>query len=653
MRIIKIIVTSSLLTLNFNVFAQTIDTVKTQSLKEVIVIGAKDNLLYNNQLTTNQNLSKSEVSALRPEKLKDGLSLFPSLFLAPDGIGGQTITLRGYQQNQINIFYNGIPIRSNTEGSISMDGFFMSNADLTVEKGASSLIYASNSSGNVIRMENKLFFDEKIGITAGTFFGNNGKQNYNLSIHGKITDKISYQLSGNYYKRNSFVLSSKFNVIPDQPTTKERVNSDQENWETMATITYAPNKNHYFSLFGMYNNSEFGYTPSIDRARFRRMDSWQNTVLGLRSVSNFQKNLRLETNFYYTHLIDTLNQYTNKSFSTVRSVSFWNDQTLGTRVILSKDINKYHTFNVSADYKNDIHRQVWFKNAETKANTFIGAFEYKANLYKNLYLTSGISYNSTNPTYSSINSNLARKDLSAFNYQISTAYLLNNISKIHIGYSRNTIFPRIRDLFGDALLPYIPNPNLKVEKSDNFDIGYTTKLMDNKLNFTTSFYYSAIQDLLTQIKITDTTSQVINLQSAQYLGGELMVKYKPNKKIFGLMCYNYLKATNTSDNRTSDYIAYRPEHNLRLFGSYIPTKYFGIDVTYNYVSKRFYDNITSWKDVPNYSLVDIGIQSKPIDNITLWFKINNVFDENYFIAFDQPQAGREFRIGLNVEWNKK
>lgn len=649
----QIFFTSLIAILCYNLNAQTIDSTKAHVLNEVIVIDTKSTPSFTNQLATNQNLDANEVQSLRPEKIQDGLAFLPSLFLISDGIGGQTITLRGYQQNQINIFYNGIPIRSNTEGSIAMNAFFMSNSDVSVEKGASSLIYASNSSGNVIRMNDKLFYEDKVGIKASTFFGNNGKQNYNLAIHGKLAKALSYQIGGNFYRRNSFALSNNFDTIPDQPTTDERVNSDQRNLEIMSNISYTLNKNNYFSLFGMYNNSRFGYPPSLSRARYRRMDSWQNIILGVRSVSNLENNLRLETNTYYTHLVDTLNQYTDKTFSTVRNISYWNDQTIGTRIILSKEINRVHTINLSTDYKYDVHKQIWFTNAETKANTLIGIFEYKGNFYKKLFLTSGISYNFTNPVYSSINTNVERKNLTALNYQVSVAYVISLTNKVHIGYSRNTIFPRIRDLFGDALLPYIPNPNLKVEKSNNIDVGYTIKTMKNRLDISTSFYYSTIKDLLTQVRVTDTTSQVINLQSAQYVGGEFLLKYKLSKRTFGLVSYNYLKATNTSDNRTEDYIAYRPEHNLKLFLNYTPAEYFGIDVTCNYVSKRFYDNIVNWEYIPKYFLIDFGIQSKPIDNITIWFKVNNIFDENYFIAFDQPQAGREFRIGLTVEWDKK
>jgi len=649
----KIFGTICLTLVHFCLVAQSDTILISNELIEVVVIGEKPNSKFNNLATTNQNLKSGEIEMTRPEKLNDGLALLPSLYIAPDGIGGRTIVLRGYEQNRINIFLNGIPIRSNTEGSIVTEGFFMSSADVSIEKGASSLIYGSNSSGNVIRMDNKLFFAEKFGVKAGMFFGNNGKQNYNLAFHGKFSNKISYQFGANYYKRESFVLSSKFETVPEQPTTKERVNSDQENAEISGLIGYAPNSNHLFSLFAMYNNSEFGYTASIARPRFRRMDDWHNTIIGLRSVSKFRNNFRFESNFYYTHLVDTLNQYTDNTYSSIKSISHWNDQTLGTRIILSKNINDRHSLNASLDYKNDIHEQVWFKTAETKANTLNGTLEYKSNPIERLYLTSGVSYNFSNPAYTSLNVNTERKDLSAFNYQISTAYVIDKASKFHFGYSRNTIFPRMRDLFGDALLPYVPNPNLKVEKSDNFDLGFSTNAFQNKLELSTAFYHNSIQDLLTQIKVTDTSSQVVNLQAARFIGGEVMVKYRPTSKFFTLVSYNYLEASNKSENRTTDFIAYRPAHNLKAFISYNPIKYFGVDFTFSHTAKRYYDNITSWESLPNFSIFDIGVQSKPQKNLTIWFKVNNVFDENYFIAYDQPQPGREYRIGLNVEWNKK
>ena len=159
-------------------------------------------------------------------------------------------------------------------------------------------------------------------------------------------------------------------------------------------------------------------------------------------------------------------------------------------------------------------------------------------------------------------------------------------------------------------------------------------------------YYSKIKDLLTQVRATDTTNQVINLQSAIFSGGELMLKYSPNEKTFGMVSYSYLNARNISDGRTSDFIAYRPEHQLKTFMSFMPIKWIGVDLTYTFVSMRNYDNLGIWNTLPDYSIFDLGVTTKPIKYFTFWFKVNNLLDRDFVSAFDQPQPGREYRIGL-------
>ena len=625
------------------------DTIVIYDLPEVIIT-AHGFSKQENSNTTNSNLLAEQVALKRPEKITDGLTLLPGIYSVPDGIGGLTLNIRGFEQNRINVFFNGIPLRSNTEGRISMDGLFFTNSDISIEKGTASLIYGANSSGNVIRMDNIVFPDEKFGIKFNSFMGNNGKQSYNTLITGNITKKFYFQSSANYYKRNSINLANEFDTVSNQ-TNRTRVNSDQENLELLGIITYVPNSKHHISLTGMHNESKFGYPPSISSPRYRRMDFWHNTIIGLRHTSSFGDEINLETNIYYTYLNDTLNEYKDKTFTSIKRFSYWNDKTIGARGILTYQINTQHKLNYSIDYKNDIHEQAWFTTATTEANTLLTAIEYRGELVKSIFINAGSSYNFTNPIYVSSNENILRKDLSVWNYLFSAAYSPVSLNyKVHAGYSRNSIFPRMRDMFGDVLIGYSANPDLTFEISNNFDFGFDTKFFENKLSIQLGGYYSNIKNLITQVKVTDTTNQVINLQSSLFSGGELMVKYSPSDKLFGMLSYSYLNAKNTSDGRTSDFIAYRPEHQFMAFISYIPFKYFGFDLTYTFVSKRNFDNQSVWYVLPDYSIIDFGITSKPIKYFTFWFKINNLLDRNYVSAFDQPLPGREFRVGLTFDF---
>jgi outer membrane receptor protein involved in Fe transport len=206
------------------------------------------------------------------------------------------------------------------------------------------------------------------------------------------------------------------------------------------------------------------------------------------------------------------------------------------------------------------------------------------------------------------------------------------------------------DLFGDVLMGYTANPDLIPEISNNFDAGVSSFFFHNKLTIQFGSYYSNIKNLINSVKETATTYKIINLKSAVFAGGEFMLKYSPSDKAFALISYSYLNAKNTSDNRTSDFIAYRPKNQLKTFLSYTPLHYLGFDLTYTGVSKRNFDNQTIWNEVPGYSTFDFGISSNLGNYFTFWLKVNNLFDKNFVSSFDQPQPGREFRLGLSYNF---
>lgn len=647
----KIPITLFLCLLSVELLSQVLkDTLSTTELPE-IVITASGFLKRSNLNTSISYLPTEQIALTHPEKITDGLTFLPGIYSVPDGgLGGQTLNVRGFEQNRVNIFFNGIPLRSNAEGRINIDGFFFTNADISVEKGTASLIYGANSSGNVIRIDNRIFLEEKIGIKINSYLGTNGKKSFNGLITGNIKKKIHFQASANLVKSNSFLISKDFETVPSQ-MTRERVNSDQENVEIISTITYTPNKNHHFSLTGMHNERVFGYAPSTSYPRFRRMDYWKNSIVGLRNISSFGNKISLETNFYFTFLNDTINDYKDNTFTKVNQFSHWKDKTTGARGILSYQFTKQHQLSYSIDYKNDIHNQTWVTTATTKIKSFLSAVEYRGTFSNGISLNAGSSFNLYNPVNNLANSSIARKDLSEWNYQLSTAYSTANLKhKIHAGYSRTSIFPRMLDLFGDVLMGYSANPDLISETSNNVDAGVSSLFFDNQLTIQLGGYYSPVKNLITTVKATETTYKIINLKSAVLAGGEFMLKYSPNDNVFAIISYSFLNAKNTSANRTSDYIAYRPKNQLKTFLSYMPVKYLGFDLTYTAVSKRYYDNQTIWHELPGYSLVDFGITSKPIQHLTCWLKAYNLLDKNFVSAFDQPQPGREFRLGLSFQW---
>lgn len=651
-RLHKIFVTSLLLKLCF----VNILLAQTESSSDSVKYNLPEISVYAKRLkSTESSINLHQIEAMIPEKRNEALSFLPGIIETPEGSAGKEIVVRGVSQSRINIFFNGVPIRSNTYNNIPLDGFLLSNTEsIILETVAPSLIYGANSSGNVLYLKTNPLSQKSFSLGLTSYGGNNGKQGHQFNVSG-FTSKLHYKLSGGYYSRNSFRLSDKFVLTPSQPSIN-RTNSDQKNIEVMGMITPIFSKNHLYSLFGSFNSSEYGRPASTSRPRYRRMDFWQNAFVGLNGISSFAYNIKMENIFYYTSLKDTVTRYNDSECTQIRSFSYWNDQTFGGRSIVSKELNSDNDAHLSLDIKRDMHQQDWHSKSETKSTTTIMTLGLQNRSIKNISIAPGVSYNNVKPNYSSENSNLERKNFSAFNYKLLVTYLQDkSLYDLYAGFSYTTIFPATIDIFGDALrsddwYKIIPNPDLKEENSRNLDFGANFNFQELGLKLGISFYYNKLTDLINAISLSDSTEQSINIADARNMGFDFTMQYDIHNKIKTYLTYSYLDARNISSNRTSDHLAYLPKHRLKLLSSFVPVSYLELNLIATYMSSQYYELIGNWDSLDSYLIIDSNMNFNVLNGIGFFIKVSNLFDENYESLFGYPQPGREFLVGLKLKY---
>lgn len=603
--------------------------------------------------STETVISRAQIESFKQEKISGDFLFLPGILRAPEPAAGEEIIIRGISQKRINIFYNGIPIRSNTVNTLQLDGLLFTDPDnIIVDKGAPSLYYGANSSGNVLRINSTPLSGKEFGIKASSYLGNNGKQSYNVKVSGH-SDVFHYSASSGYFTRNSFRLSKKFEYVPSQKTL-DRVNSDQKNLELTGMMTAVISKDHMYSLFGSFNSSEYGRPPSTVSPNYRRMDTWKNGLVGIRGFSLFGSDWRTESVFYYTTFKDTVIRYRNSSMIERSSFSCWYDQTFGGKAQLAKTLDDETKVLFSLDMKRDLHDQDWHTKASTKSTTTIAAFEVQNRSIEHLELIFGISHNWLAPNYVSEQAEVRRQSYSAFNYQLLSTYRPDASQfAFHLGASHTTIFPTTTDVFGDAMRSdvgyyVLPNPDLKEEQNTNIDAGVKWTSSDDVFAVDVSFYYNKISDMIRAIMPTDTTEKSINLDAARNIGIDLSAQVRIGTTFTTYLSYSYLNARNTSSNRTSDYLAYLPDHQLKLFSSYKPLEFLGADATVTYVSSRYFDVSGTWKSLSPYWLVDFSLNANLIRGVDVYAKLSNLLDENYQIANGFPQPGREYLMGIRV-----
>ena len=70
----------------------------------------------------------------------------------------------------------------------------------------------------------------------------------------------------------------------------------------------------------------------------------------------------------------------------------------------------------------------------------------------------------------------SRSNVWAYNPQAGLFHVLTDSAKIRFTYARKTRLPTIKDRYSYQMGQAIPNPDLREERSDNFEVGYTQLL---------------------------------------------------------------------------------------------------------------------------------------------------------------------------------
>jgi iron complex outermembrane receptor protein len=196
----------------------------------------------------------------------------------------------------------------------------------------------------------------------------------------------------------------------------------------------------------------------------------------------------------------------------------------------------------------------------------------------------------------------------------------------------------------------IPNPALKPEWANHYELGYKGYFNDRAV-LSTSVYFSDFRDKILEQLIRDpVTGQVIthsiNKDKWHYYGFELSGEAAVSEYLnIGLM-FSYNKSDNSFDPTVQD--AYYPEYNS--YGQLIITPTDNITITprfeymgYRYVNSDASDNTK----LPHYFLAHISAR---YSNIFKYFYveagIENIFDEEYEIQQFYPQWGRVFNFAV-------
>ena len=628
-----------------NLAAQTKrDSVSMQlELGEVVVGGIA--------ISRKEQIKAAKIQMYEKDDLSDALNLLPGV-LNVEGAKSDMVYVRGFDQRQVPVYYDGVPIYIPYDGYIDLSMLMTSDiSQMTISSGTGSLLYGPNALGgaiNIITAKPNPGFATK--VKAGTF--TNGKYSSMASL-GYAADKYYLKASYALVDTKNYRLSDDF-----EPITLEDGGDLENSWKKTAQLSlkagFTPAEGHEYALSYVKHDGEKGipsYLGTNGSTRYWQFPIYDKESVYFLSNSKLVSGLSLKTRLYYDKFDNTLESYDDNTFSTQTKgyafTSIYDDYTLGGIGTLTF-IKSRNTAVFDAQYKYDSHKEHNVGDPVQQMEDKSSSLSFIDSYYLDRFsLHGGLSMNhekGIKAEYLDENDEIAehpQNDNTVLNGELGVSFELSESSAIKAGVSYKTRFPSMKDRYSLRFGKSIANPDLNAENAMNYTLDYSGSFADKKLKLDAGIFYSSLKDAILEVYGVDPDdAQIYQLQNAgkaEYYGTDLSLAYAIVKPLVFEATYSFVKRNNITS------------PDVKFTG--VPEHSFHSAFTYWFKNKSYLNlNVESYSD--RYSTSD-GVK---VDGFTLLnFKgsyyvykkmicleagMNNMLDKNYEVSEGYPLMGR-------------
>ena len=676
------IVALSLMYVNLNAQEKIQDTIKTQTLDEVLV---KSIRVDTDSPITHSNVDKEELAKTNlGQDIPVLLNYLPSVVTTSDagaGIGYTYIRVRGSDASRVNITINGIPYNdSESQGTfwVNMPDFASSIENLQLQRGVGTSTNGSGSFGASLNILSDGVSDNafsEIGIAGGSF----NSQKYNvkfstglLNEHFEVSGRLSKITSDGYIDRASSDLKSYFlqgAFINDNTLIKALVFGGKEKtyqaWYGIDAETLENDRT--YNPAGIYTDDD-GNVKFYDNETDNYSQDHYQLFWNQKINSNWTTNLGLN----YTYGRGYYEQYKEDE-----DFEFYDFEPIeiGGEVINTTDLirrrwldNDYYVVNANVNYKKNelditagafyshydgdhFGEVIWAKyasnseirdrfyegNGKKDEFTVFAKATYKINEQWSAYgdlQGRFLTYKTTGLTSDIVPLEVDEK-YNFFNPKAGLTYELSDKNQLYASYGRAHREPRRADF---------ENGITKPEKLDDYELGWRFKAQKNTIN--TNIYFMNYKDQLVLTGAIDDTGAPLRATSGKSyrLGVEIDATF--------LICDNFRMLPNLalSSNKNLDFVSpidgelvnlgttnlsFSPNIVAGNKFEYEPITNLQLGLYTKYVGEQYIGNVDS--DVSKldaYFVNDFNV-SYTIDNIPFLREIvvtglvNNIFNIKY------------------------
>jgi len=646
-------------------FAATAGAQDRKTGEDVFTLGeieVKDRSEVSKNVTV-EKIYQEEMRDYNKNTVAEAVSMLPGVTLSNNSRGEQMVSVRGFDMKRVPIFLDGIPIYVPYDGYPDLGRFLTYDmSEIVVSKGFTSVLYGPNTEGGAINMisrrPQKAFEgNASVGYATGDTFTS--------YINLGTNQKRWYLQGGGSYVSSDYVRMS--DNWSERPTENggHRENSYHRDRKYNLKFGLTPFEGHeyaisYINQHGVKGNPPYAGLDPNGTIWYQQWPYWDKESLYFTSMTPLGDKSYFKLRLYYDQYQNSLYRYDDDTYSTMKKKSSfksdYNDHTSGGSLEAGTTLIPRNNVKMAFHYKEDYHKEHNEPDpyANYKDETWSAGLEDTLQIVDKLYTIFGVSYDSLTTVkaeeYNSTTkrfSDFPRDTKSAWNPQIGFFYDLTDTAKLHATVAKKTRLPNMKDKYSYKSGKAIPNPELKPEKSINYELGYQDTFF-KKIGLKTAIFYSDITDMVLLTTVPDpnnpgkTTGQNQNIGDVRRYGAELGVSGSILSNLDGGFNYTYI----WSDNRTdSTRITDIPKHKFAAFAKYTPFKRLALTADIEYNSQR-YSSSDGIEVARAFAVANCKAAYEFLKGLTIEGGVSNIFDRDYSLSEGYPEAGRSFYSNL-------
>lgn len=614
-------------------------------MPEIEVIEKMENL----SATTSSNivLTKEQIQTTNATNIADVLNSVPGVYVRQTSNAGKAyLSIRGSASNQVLVLLNGTALNSGQDGETDLNFIPLNLVEkIEVNKGGQSAFYGTNALAGVINIitNSKLSHNQavyQIKNTQASF----GTGIWDFSVQRDIVPNLDFSLAYNQsHSRGDF----EYQDAQSLTQTRENAGKNSENY--FLSTAWKKDKiclglsGQYYEAVNEMPGDTLQLNPLAKNYDYRgiyslnynqELKSWWN----LEANASYQRWLQ---KFYdpYSYIKVDANYLNHQSgFEFINNFTFTPQRKI--KFGLSGEMT---TLNAKDNLRPS--QSIGKANRNT-GSTYLNWEEKKIfpEISSFLILNSAGRYDRTQ----GFNSNWSPH----FGLLLSQGQ--NWVKRIKANWGKSYHNPTLNALFWKTDVFAAGNPDLKPERSEDFDLGLETEFpLGGKASLGLTYFNNRVKDIIVWQRKFDGKFMPVNVSKSSLSGWEQNFNWQSPNQVFGFEFNHALtEAINRSGVYPKDgkYLVFRPRHTYNLKFYFNPSPFI-FNFNSHWVSKR-YIREENTKFLAGYKIVDLklGFNSKwKKVGYHLSLGVNNFTNQEYELIERYPMPGREYQVSLALE----